>query len=122
VPNLALAFGYTNASWTLKSDLTAEYVCRLINHMDRHGYVKCTPRRDPTVQEEPVLDFTSGYVKRALEHLPRQGSRKPWKLRQNYALDLVDLRFSPVEDEAMEFVRGDGEGNDAGHRAGKGGR
>jgi monooxygenase len=109
VPNLALAFGYTNASWTLKSDLTAEYVCRLINYMDRKGYVQCTPRRDPAVEEEPVLDFTSGYVQRALAHLPRQGSRKPWKLRQNYALDLLDLRFSSVNDEAMEFVRADEE-------------
>jgi len=106
VPNLASAFGYTNASWTLKCDLTAEYVCRLLNHMDRHGYDRCTPRRkDPTVKEEPVVSFTSGYVQRAIHGLPRQGSRKPWRLHQNYALDLLSLRRGAVEDGTLEFGR-----------------
>ena len=106
VPNLASAFGYTNASWTLKCDLTCEYVCRLINFMDRRQYAAATPRRtDPTVTEAPWLDFTSGYVQRALDLLPRQGSKRPWKLYQNYALDLITLRFGAVDDGTMEFTR-----------------
>ena len=104
VPNLALAFGYTNASWTLKCDLTCEYVCRLLNHMEEHGYRQCTARnRDPSITEEPFVDLTSGYVKRSIEKFPRQGSRAPWRLYQNYALDIISLRFGSVEDEAMEF-------------------
>jgi cation diffusion facilitator CzcD-associated flavoprotein CzcO len=111
VPNLASAFGYTNASWTLKADLTSDYVCRLLNYMDRHGYAYCTPRRkDPEVTEVPFLDFTSGYVQRALDQLPRQGSKKPWKLHQNYALDLLALRFGRVNDGVMEFHRRNEEG------------
>jgi len=106
VPNLASAFGYTNASWTLKCDLTGEYVCKLLNHMRRYHYVQCTPRRnDPAVIEEPVLSFSSGYVTRALSSLPKQGSKKPWRLRQNYALDLLGVRFSGIEDGTMEFTR-----------------
>jgi monooxygenase len=105
VPNIASAFGYTNASWTLKCDLTGEYVCKLLNHMDRHRYTQCTPRRnDPSVTEEPVLSFSSGYVQRALHTLPKQGSKKPWRLNQNYALDLIGVRFSSVEDGTMEFT------------------
>lgn len=106
VPNLASALGYTNASWTLKCDLTGEFVCRLINHMDRHGYAYCTPRRhDPTIRDEPALTFTSGYVQRALATLPKQGSKRPWRLRQNYALDLLGVRYSSIEDGTMEFRR-----------------
>ena len=104
VPNLAQAFGYTNASWTLKCDLTSEYVCRLLNHMDRRGYTQCTPRlNDPTVKPEPVLDFTSGYVQRALHTLPSQGSKQPWRLHQNYIKDLALLRRGTLEDGTMEF-------------------
>jgi cation diffusion facilitator CzcD-associated flavoprotein CzcO len=107
VPNMALAFGYTNASWTLKCDLTCEYVCRLLNHMDSNGYGQCTPRnRDPSIGEEPFIDLTSGYVKRAIEKFPKQGSRAPWRLYQNYALDVISLRFGSIEDEALEFSRG----------------
>ncbi len=105
VPNLATAFGYTNASWTLKCDLTCEYVCRLLQYMDRHGYAQCTPKRDPGVTEEPFLDFTSGYVQRAVKQLPKQGSKKPWKLHQNYAVDLVALRFGKLNDGTMQFSR-----------------
>ncbi len=105
VPNIATAFGYTNASWTLKCDLTSDYVCRLLNYMDRHGYAKCRPVRDETVAEEPFLDFTSGYVRRALDRLPRQGSKAPWKLYQNYARDLLALRFGRLDDGTMEFSR-----------------
>jgi cation diffusion facilitator CzcD-associated flavoprotein CzcO len=104
VPNFAFTLGYTNASWTLKADLAAEYICRLLNQMDAAGRRICTPRvSDPTVTEEPLLDFNSGYVLRALEHLPKQGSKEPWKLRQNYPLDLRTLRHAPVDDGTMEF-------------------
>ena len=104
VPNLASAFGYTNASWTLKCDLTAEYVCRLLKHMDQHGYAQCTPRvNDPDFTAEPAIDFTSGYVLRALHTLPRQGSKTPWRVHQNYVKDLSMLRFGRVDDGAMEF-------------------
>ncbi len=106
VPNLASAFGYTNASWTLKCDLTCEYVCRLINHMDETGTKQATPRlNDPDVEEEPWLDFTSGYVQRSLDKFPKQGSKKPWKLYQNYALDIMAMKFGRVEDGAMEFSK-----------------
>jgi monooxygenase len=104
VPNLASAFGYTNASWTLKCDLTCAYVCRLLNYMDAHGYRQCTPHnRDPAIQEEPFIDFSSGYVQRAAGILPKQGSKSPWKLYQNYLLDLITLKFGAVKDGAMEF-------------------
>ncbi len=105
VPNLASAFGYTNASWTLKCDLTCEYVCRILNHMDKTGTVQCTPRKDPDVQEAPWIDFSSGYIQRAANILPKQGTRKPWKLYQNYFLDLVTLKFSAVDDGTLEFSR-----------------
>jgi monooxygenase len=106
IPNLASAFGYTNASWTLKVDLTGEYLCRLLNYMDAKGYAYCTPkRRDAAITEEPAITLTSGYLQRSKEMLPRQGSRKPWKLHQNYALDLMALRFGSVNDGTMEFTR-----------------
>jgi monooxygenase len=103
VPNMALAVGYTNASWTLKCDLTHEYVCRLLNHMDEHGCRQCTPRRDPTVAELPFIDFSSGYVQRSIDQFPKQGSKAPWRLHQNYALDIVSLRFGALDDGALEF-------------------
>jgi monooxygenase len=105
-PNLATSFGYTNASWTLKADLTCMYVCRLLNHMDRTGTQIATPvLDDPEVQEEPWLSFTSGYVQRALGNLPKQGSKRPWKVHQNYAKDLLDLKFGKVDDGAMRFTK-----------------
>ena len=104
VPNLASAFGYTNASWTLKCDLTAEYVVRLLKYMDRRGYEICTPRvNDPSVKPEPVIDFTSGYVQRALHTLPQQGSKTPWRLHQNYIKDVSMMRYGQVDDGTMEF-------------------
>ena len=107
VPNLAFAVGYTNASWTLKCDLTAEYVCRLLNHMDQHGYNVCTPRvNDPNIEDEPVIDFNSGYILRALPTLPRQGSKTPWRLHQNYVKDLSMMRHGRLDDGTMEFGRG----------------
>ncbi|AKJ29126.1 flavin-containing monooxygenase [Caldimonas brevitalea] len=103
VPNLAYTFGYTNASWTLKADLTARYVCRLLQHMDRHGYVSAVPTPDASVEPRPFLDFTSGYVVRAVDLLPKQGSKKPWRLYQNYVLDLLTLRFGRIDDGSMRF-------------------
>ncbi|MGA7705068.1 MAG: NAD(P)/FAD-dependent oxidoreductase [Solirubrobacteraceae bacterium] len=106
VPNMAFAVGYTNASWTLKADLVCEYVCRLLNHMDAGGFQLCTPvKRDPTVQERPFIDFSSGYVQRSIESFPKQGSKAPWRLHQNYPMDILNLRFGSVEDDAMEFSR-----------------
>nr|WP_233475771.1 NAD(P)/FAD-dependent oxidoreductase [Bradyrhizobium brasilense] len=105
VPNLAAAFGYTNASWTLKCDLTCEYVCRMLNHMKANGYAQVTPRRnDPDVAELPWVDFSSGYIQRAAARFPKQGSRRPWRLYQNYALDIMTLRFGSLKDEAIEFL------------------
>jgi len=104
VPNLASAFGYTNASWTLKCDLTCEYVCRLINYMDQHNYRQCMPHNDdPTLQALPHLEFSSGYVQRSVAKMPKQGSRRPWRLYQNYALDIVSLRFGKVDDGVMQY-------------------
>jgi monooxygenase len=104
VPNLAVAIGYTNASWTLKCDLTSEYVCRLLRYMDAHGYAQCCPRRnDPTQKEEPIINFSSGYVQRSIDQWPRQGSFAPWRLYQNYALDMALLRHGRLDDRAMEF-------------------
>jgi monooxygenase len=104
VPNMAAAFGYTNASWTLKCDLTCEYVCRLINYMDRHGYRQCMPHNaDPTITELPSLDFSSGYVQRSVAKMPKQGSKRPWRLYQNYALDIVSLRFGTLDDGVMQY-------------------
>jgi monooxygenase len=107
VPNLALSMGYTNASWTLKCDLTCAYVCRLLDHMAAHGYRRCCPRPpDTALETKPMLDLTSGYVQRALGRLPKQGLEAPWRLRQNYLLDLLTLRYGSVHDSAMEFSSG----------------
>jgi len=104
VPNMALVIGYTNASWTLKCDLTCE--CRLIKHMDEHGYSQCVPEnRDPSVAALPFIDFSSGYVQRAIDKFPRQGSKAPWRLYQNYALDILSLKYGNVEDDAMQFSK-----------------
>jgi len=105
LPNLANVFGYTNASWTLKADLSARYFCRLLRHMDRHGQRAFTPMRGADIEAEPFLDFTSGYVQRAAQMLPKQGDRKPWRLNQNYLLDLLALRFGKVADGVMMFKR-----------------
>jgi len=103
VPNLAYVVGYTNASWTLKADLTCEYVCRLLRHMDRLGVTQVEARRDPNVQEENWINFNSGYILRSLHLFPKQGDRKPWKLNQNYILDLFNLRLGAVDDGAVGF-------------------
>jgi monooxygenase len=104
VPNLALTLGYTNASWTLKADLVARYVCRLLDHMDRLGYAVCTPQGpDPSVPTEPFLNLRSGYVLRSIDQLPKQGATLPWRLHQNYLRDVRLLKRGPVDDE-MAFA------------------
>jgi cation diffusion facilitator CzcD-associated flavoprotein CzcO len=104
VPNLACVFGYTNASWTLKADLTAEYICRLLRTMDSRGYQRCVPRKNvPGLEERPWLDFTSGYVQRGLARFPKQGSKPPFRVNQNYLFDLLELRYSPIEDGVLEW-------------------
>ncbi|HWC09494.1 MAG TPA: NAD(P)/FAD-dependent oxidoreductase, partial [Solirubrobacterales bacterium] len=106
IPNFAFALGYTNASWTLKADLVAEYACRLLNQIDAGGYDFCVPEvTDPSITEEPLLDFNSGYVLRALDGLPKQGSKEPWKLRQSYPYDLRAMRRGPLLDGTMQFRR-----------------
>ncbi len=104
VPNMASVFGYTNASWTLRADLISEYVCRLINHMDKNDFAQAMPHNDaPAMEKHPYLDFSSGYVKRAEDILPKQGSKPPWRHPQNYAADLFGLRYGQLEDGVMEF-------------------
>jgi monooxygenase len=106
VPNLASTFGYTNASWTLKADLTSEYLCRILNRMDRGGYTYCTPRNnDPSLVPDATLPLSSGYMERARDILPKQGSKRPWRLYQNYAKDMLALRFGSVDDGTLVFTR-----------------
>jgi monooxygenase len=105
VPNAAYSIGYTNASWTLKCELIARYVCRLLNHMDAREYTIVAPRVREMAGEEPAIALSSGYVQRAIATLPKQGSRRPWKLYQNYALDMLALRFCALEDGTMTFTR-----------------
>jgi monooxygenase len=104
MPNLSYSFGYTNASWTLKADLTGGYLCRLLNHLKKTGTEIAVPAREPGIEEVPFLDFSSGYVQRARDVLPKQGSKKPWKLYQNYALDMFSLKFASVEDGVIRFL------------------
>lgn len=107
IPNLASSFGYVNASWTLKCELIAQHICRLLNYMDQHAYTHCTPRlRDHTVTYTPMMGLTSGYMQRARDTMPRQGARSPWKMHQNYLRDLVSLRLGAINDGTMEFIRG----------------
>jgi monooxygenase len=103
VPNMMFIFGYTNASWTLKADLACGYLVRLLRRMDASKTRLAVARRDPEVAQIPFLDFTSGYVQRALTALPKQGARRPWRLYQNYLLDLLTLRFGAVEDGTLSL-------------------
>jgi monooxygenase len=106
VPNMAFAFGYTNQSWTLGADLTCEQVCRLLNHMNRHRYTVCTPRiQDPAITGVPFADLTSGYVLRAIDQFPRQGSKDPWRREQNYVRNRRAMRRVPIDDPALDFSR-----------------
>jgi cyclohexanone monooxygenase len=103
MPNSVMTFGYTNASWTLKADLTAAWVCRLLNYMDRKGEAIAVVRREDGVTPEPFLSFTSGYVQRAASLLPKQGSRRPWQVYQNYLQDMFTIRFGRIADGVMRF-------------------
>ena len=103
VPNFAFTIGYTNASWTLKADLVGDYVCRLLSHLQEHGLREVVPVRDESLAEEPFLDFKAGYVLRALDELPVQGAREPWKLRQSYLHDVRTIRSAPIDDGALVF-------------------
>jgi monooxygenase len=106
VPNMAWCFGYTNASWTLRADLSARGVCRLINYMDRHGYDKVVPHAQPADDARvPLLGLTSGYIRRAHDDMPKQGAKAPWYLRQNYLLDLLTTWFGRITDPALAFSR-----------------
>ena len=106
VPNLALAFGYTNNSWTLRCDITARFICRLLKYMDRKGFSVCVPNLpDESINPEPLLDFSSGYVQRADGVLPKQGQRAPWRVPQNYVKDLAAFMFGSVNDGTMSFRR-----------------
>jgi hypothetical protein len=103
VPNFAFTIGYTNASWTLKADLVADYVCRLLAHLDAIGARSAVPVPDDTVAAMPFMDFMPGYVQRSLAWLPKQGDREPWRLRQNYVRDLRTIRHGAIDDGVLRF-------------------
>jgi cyclohexanone monooxygenase len=103
LPNAIMTFGYTNASWTLKADLTAVYTCRLLNYMRKKGYRKAVPIRDANVEEQDYLSFTSGYVQRARDVLPKQGKIAPWQVNQNYLKDIFLIKYGRLNDGVMRF-------------------
>ena len=103
VPNFAFTIGYTNASWTLKADLVAEFVCRVLAHMGSRGYTTCVPVDDDGVERKPLLDFEAGYVQRSLHLFPQAGANAPWKLGMNYAQDVITLRHGSLDDGALRF-------------------
>ncbi|MGH3635662.1 flavin-containing monooxygenase [Mycobacterium sp.] len=106
LPNMAYTVGYTNIGWTLKADLVSEFVCRILNYMDANGYDTVVAQRPgPDVDERPFMEFTPGYVLRKLDELPTQGSRKPWRLNQNYLLDVRLIRHGKVADEGLRFAK-----------------
>ena len=106
IPNLLASFGYTNASWTLRCDLTSKDLCRLVNYMDRKDISRVMPTPDMSqVEFEPLLDFSSGYVVRKSAELPKQGSIKPWVMYQNYIADIFLTRFSALQDGALKFTK-----------------
>jgi cation diffusion facilitator CzcD-associated flavoprotein CzcO len=106
VPNAVLVFGYTNASWTLKADLAAEWTCRLLNHMSAHGYTEAVARgTDADRGTGTVLDtLEAGYVRRGAGRLPRQGARSPWLVRNDYLRDVPVLRYGPIDDGVLQFA------------------
>jgi len=105
LPNCVMAYGYTNASWTLKTDLTAAWVVRLLRHMDQDGFDIAVAQREPDVTSLPFLGFTSGYVQRARADLPQQGSRRPWQVYQNYLQDMLTIRFGRIADGILRLGR-----------------
>lgn len=106
IPNAAVCVGYTHASWTLRADLSSLFVCRLLNHMQRHGYSQCLPViEDADIDQRPLLDMTSGYILRAVDQFPKQGKNAPWQQNQNYLYDLVDMKFGALDNRGLEFSR-----------------
>ncbi|QZA07682.1 NAD(P)/FAD-dependent oxidoreductase [Mycolicibacter heraklionensis] len=106
VPNAAVSFGYTNASWTLKADLVSEFVCRVLNYMDEHGFDRVEAQHPgDAVEERPFMDFSPGYFRRAMDTLPRSGSEAPWRLKQNYLLDLRLIRYGKVDEKSLQFSK-----------------
>lgn len=106
VPNMAITFGYTNASWTLKADLVSEFICRVLNYMDANGFDRVEPQHPgDAIDEEPFMDFTPGYFRRAMDTLPKSGSEAPWKLKQNYFFDLRLIRHGKVDEESLHFTK-----------------
>jgi monooxygenase len=103
VPNFAYTIGYTNASWTLKADLVAEFVCRVLAHLDATGTRVVVPVDDPAVEREPFMAFRAGYVLRSIDQLPKQGAVEPWRLRQNYLHDVRTIRRGPIDDGTLAF-------------------
>ncbi len=103
LPNTFLAAGYTNASWTLKVDLTHRYATRMMAYMDKHAYTMCVPRANPNMQDIPLIDLSAGYIQRSLTYLPKQAQNKPWRLYQNFILDTLVLRFTSVVDKQMDY-------------------
>lgn len=105
VPNFAFIIGYVNASWTLKADLVCEYAVRLLRYLDTHGYSSAVPVRDPEISPAPFIpDFTPGYFRRGGTRFPRQGDRKPWRLRLNYLRDIPAFRYSRINDGVLQFT------------------
>jgi monooxygenase len=106
IPNFAITFGYTNASWTLKADLVSEFVCRVLNYMDAKGFDTVVPEHPgASVDEQPFMDFTPGYFQRSMDLLPKSGSKAPWRLKQNYLLDLRLIRQGKVDEESLHFTK-----------------
>jgi monooxygenase len=106
VPNFAFTVGYTNAAWTLRSDLSARLVSRILNHMRRHAYAVVTPvPREPAAQTRPLFEMSSGYLQRAAGFMPRQGDKPPWKVRQNYIADFVSFLVARLDDGELRFER-----------------
>ncbi len=103
VPNLIYTFGYTNASWTLKADLTANYFCKLLNYMDRNGFNVVVPVKEDAMTNESFLNLSSGYIERGKDELPKQGKRRPWRVYQNYLVDMLTTRFGNVPDRVLKF-------------------
>jgi hypothetical protein len=103
IPNLAFLFGYTNSSWTLKVGLVCNHLCRLMSYMDQHGYTTAVPVNDPTIGRRPMLDFPAGYILRAIDGFPQQGTTGPWTIEMDYWADHERLRKGPVEDPALQF-------------------
>jgi cation diffusion facilitator CzcD-associated flavoprotein CzcO len=101
VPNFAMCVGYTNASWTLRADLSSQYVCRVLNHMKAHGYAAAMPHHDAESSAKPLLNLNSGYVQRSAAELPKQGDKPPWMIRQNYILDYFTAKFADVTNEIV---------------------